>query len=162
MIELTRFNKDPELVFDPSLIDIKVALKPQKSLWLSNENLKDDCQTSWCKAEGYLDNPRWMRPYRFKVTVDETKLICLDTLEKVKKFSKQYRVDTYERDMSPSEFHDYLNWPQISELCSGVLFSPYRTIYEEWGRASPIWYYCVDWASAAIWKEDAIVKIERS
>lgn len=162
MFELIRFHNSPTFEYNQSLINLDTSIKPQKSLWLSDENQTDDCWSSWCKNEEYENDPDWIPPHKFKFFIDESKILHVDNEEKIFRICLDYsRKSEIERAYTKQyRFIDRIRWHKLAEKYSGILISPWRKIYNR--VKHPMFMYVWDCSSAAIWNEDAIIKIERA
>ena len=113
-------------------------MKP-KGLWY-------DIDLSW--IEWCNGNTDWTYKNHFELEIDESKILMIDTKQKLLNFDAEYSRKIDER----ISLH-YVDWELVSKKYSGIEISPYR--YD--CRFNLLWYYGFDIASGCIWNSDAII-----
>lgn len=108
----------------------------------------DNSWTEWCKR----NMPDWTYKNHFELEIDESKILIIDTKEKLLYFDKQYSINISKRGSIC-----VIDWESVSKKYSGIEISPYR--YD--CRFSLFWYYGFDIASGCIWNFDCINSINK-
>ena len=119
-----------------------------KGLWYAIGNEWID----WVRSE----MPHWEGDYIYKLDLNSTKILFLETYDDIEKFTRKYKIDI---DYSGVDVFD-INWKEVSENYSGIEISPYQSSV----RHKMLWYNGWDVASGCIWKKDgieSIVKIKK-
>lgn len=114
----------------------EVGFKPN-GLWYSI----DDAWEEWCRQQGF-DVDRLS--IATEIEVDTSKILIIDTIDKLSMFDNKYGANKY------------INWESVSYDYHGIEISPYF-----WkARRDFIWYYTWDVASGCIWNTSAILSIK--
>ena len=104
-------------------------------LWLS----VNDAWKQWAESSNFP-----VGKIKYKVEIEEEKVLILDTKEKVAEFNKKYSEN------------GWIDWIRVSNEFSGIVFNPYfyklRFVY--------LWYSGIDVPSACIWNLSNIKSIE--
>jgi hypothetical protein len=103
----------------------------------------------WCTDE----MPHWIGKYISEVTIDISKILIIDNIEKFELFEKKYTHTNVHSGLS-GLFYPNIDWPAVTKKYSGIEISPYR--WEK--RLNSFWYYGYDIASGCIWNKDALLK----
>lgn len=107
---------------------------------------------NWCVQE----MPEWVGQYIYELDIKTSKILKIDTLQKLDKFDKEYRLDTIAAGVPVHSFgrcYD-MDWQKLTTKYSGIEISPYQ-----WERRLVyIWFYGWDVASGCIWDRKAIKK----
>lgn len=86
--------------------------------------------------------------YVYEIEVDYSKVLKLDSVQKVIDFSEKYSAAMHGLPL--------INWQAVAEDWSGVEFSPYfRQI-----RMKLMWYASVDVPSGCVWEPSAVTKFD--
>lgn len=115
----------------------KKDMKP-KGLWYDI----DSSWLEWCKG-----NTDWTYKNHFELEIDESKILLIDTKQKLIDFDREYSVKIHETINL-----NYIDWESVEKKYSGIEISPYR--YD--CRFSLFWYYGFDVASGCIWDFDCL------
>ena len=119
------------------------TMKP-KGLWYD----VDLSWLDWCKSE----MPDWTYKNHFKLDIDESKILIIDTKEKLIEFDKEYS-----KKIDETLSIHYIDWELVATKYSGIEISPYR--YD--CRMSLFWYYSWDVESGCIWNFDCIKSVSK-
>ncbi len=156
---LTKYSKE-DFKFDPDKKYCSRALenlhylniKPA-GMWLSDDS--DYGWPKWCEEQEFNLEGLTIKK-TFEIT-DISKILVLDTDEKIIAFNKKYTISFPDYDSKLFKFLAYLDWKRISKEYAGVLISPYS-----WElRLAPgfMWYYGWDCASACVWDLSVLKEI---
>jgi len=113
----------------------------------------DNSWTEWCKR----NMPDWTYKNHFELDIDESKILIIDTKEKLLDFDKQYSIPLSNRIGSIIGNISVIDWTSVSNKYSGIEISPYR--YD--CRFGLFWYYGWDVASGCIWNFDCVKEIKK-
>jgi hypothetical protein len=122
--------------------EMTYGMKPG-GLWLS----KDTEWGNFMELEGHT--------YLYKAIIDDSNMLILDTVDKVKDFTEKYRVKT------GNMFYVIINWKAVAREYDGVIFDNYNsTKINLMKNFSPqyIWFLGVDINSACTWRPNKTVK----
>lgn len=138
------YSKTQVSQVDPPCIPLDFGDKPHSGCfwWGVGEEWRN-----WCEAESFsLES----LAYRYKIDLDESKLLILKTEESLDEFTKRY--GTHELHLRNYR----INWPQVAKLYAGIEISPYH-----WSRRYDLlWYYTWDVASGCLWDPSIVRSIK--
>ncbi len=140
----------PRTVTEDIASDKQKRYKPRHGLWWS----VGDSWADWCVGESFGG----VRDYLHEFIIDDSKLLCIKTVEELDAFSEKYRTDHYLAELAADwhaislGFDDFIDWPKVVKDYAGVEISPY--LYER--RLTVMWYYGWDCASGIIWDMSAM------
>lgn len=137
-------HTDNEIIKVKQYFNQREVFKPI-GLWYDIDN----SWTEWCKG----NMPDWTYKNHFELEIDESKILIIDTKEKLLDFDKQYSVSISKRVNGIC----VIDWVSVSNKYSGIEISPYR--YD--CRFGLFWYYGWDVASGCIWNFDCIHSINK-
>jgi hypothetical protein len=93
--------------------------------------------------------PHWLGEYHYEVELGDSKVLVLDTTEKLIRFGRDY-----------SNGFQQVDWGRVAETYDGIEINPYRRnfrmeryIESILGEAF-LWYYAWDVASGCIWNTE--------
>jgi hypothetical protein len=101
----------------------------------------------WCSC----NMPAWVKPNRCSIEVDHSRMIVIDSFEKLKAFSLKYKYKTITTRQLTSEFRT-IDWSRVAADYAGIEISP----YQHEARYAYMWYYSWDVASGCVWDSSAI------
>lgn len=117
-------------------------MKP-KGLWYSIGRAWEE----WRESE----MPKWVKPplHRFRLTLDMSRILRLDTPEAVMEFNHRYSVETL-----PGLRMLSIDWREVAKEHAGVECAPYfwSLRYE----MDLLWYYGWDVPSGCVWDVSAV------
>ena len=142
----THMTSEPELTLRKTkpVTQSGPCYKP-KGLWYAIDNAWVD----WCESE----MPGWVQPYiyTFDILVDNN-MLCLDTIELVRQFSKAYGRQVYRHLRE-------IDWVQVTKDYDGVEFNPY--FYDQRFASDTLWYNGIDVPSGVIFNTDIVQNLKR-
>jgi len=94
--------------------------------------------------------PHWREKHIYKIEVNLSKMLVLDTKKKVIDFPKEFAS-------VHSKYSVTIDWEKVSTSYSGIEFIPY--FYDLRLKPGKTWYNQIDVPSGCIWKKDAIKRI---
>lgn len=134
-----------------NLCDRKYKQKPgskPNGFWYGIDNSWVD----WCTSE----MPEWVTPNRYRLEVDMTKVLVVDTIEKMYDLNRHVvNTDEY--------FHRYnydIDWCHFEKLGYKGIEIP-RYMYELRMKQDFFWYYSWDVASGCIWDTSIIKSVTK-
>lgn len=91
----------------------------------------------WVESE----MPHWMSEFNYEVDLGKSKILVINSIEGLDRFTKKY---------GRGEYH--IDWVRVSEMYDGIEISPYQ-----WSRRlSLMWYYGWDIASGCLWNLEQV------
>lgn len=96
-----------------------------------------------------IEMSQWMGEHLFKLDINTSRVLVLNTKKKVLEFNHTYGIDKSNRLMS------YIDWRKAAAKYSGIEFNPY--FYDL--RRDLLWYSTIDVPSGCVWKSDALRKV---
>ncbi len=93
--------------------------------------------------------PDWEYDNIFKIDLNESNMLMIDTLEKLHSFHEEFGVKTH--------VFTQIDWEKVSNSYGGIEISPY--MWE--ARMKLDWYYGWDVASGCVWNKNVIQNIEK-
>ncbi len=115
------------------------GMKPG-GLWLSKD-------TEWANFTNINNNST----YLYKVTIDDSNMLILDSIDKVEKFTKEYKI--------PNGIK--IDWEKVAREYDGVIFDNYHNIKKillKRLNSQYMWFLSVDINSACTWRPNKTVK----
>jgi len=104
--------------------------------------------------------PHWEQPHFFKLKIDPSKVLIIDTAEKLQEFENTYKK---EPEKSPWDTTDtfwesraMIKWHLVAQKYSGIEIIPYQP-----GMRNHAWYNGWGVDSGCIWKRDGILGVKR-
>lgn len=122
----------------------KTSYKP-RGLWISELN---DGWLKWCSE----NMPKWIDPkynYYYKIKIDKSNLLLLDTKKKIKSFYDKYK----------GNITGTINWKLIEKKYNGIIFKPFFKF--SINDKKYIWYMLLDCNSICIWNSYSIINMEK-
>lgn len=122
--------------------EMKMGMKPG-GLWLS----KGD---EWAKASAFYG-----ANYVYKATIDDTNMLKLDTIDKIKKFTETYRIT-----IKNNPYFAPINWKKVAREYDGVIFDNYNEIKKDILKGfNPqyMWFSTLDINSACTWRPNKTI-----
>lgn len=121
------------------------TLKPD-GFWYSVGN----SWSKWIRSEGmdWLDDYN----YLYSVEVNYNKIIKLNSIKKIKDFTKKYKVKTSNKFIS-------ISWDKVAKDYDGIEFSPYFKKSLEFSE-DILWYNTIDVASGVVWNTKSITSFD--
>lgn len=132
-----------EINYTPTQQENETKMKPN-GLWYAIGSEWID----WVRGE----MPHWEGENAFVVDIDESKILKIDTFEKLLAFDKEYGLKVMKGLKLTG-----INWSEVAKRYGGIEIAPY--IYK--GRFEINWYYGWDVASGCIWGDGVIKSITR-
>ncbi|HET7909679.1 MAG TPA: hypothetical protein VFL19_03135 [Nitrospira sp.] len=132
-------------------------MKP-RGLWVSVDG-KDDWP-SWCKSERFGPIGAGRHVFRYRVDVDLSRVLHLDTAAAVMRFNDEYVREKLAGKFpglpeSPFKLSIWIDWSAVAAKYAGIIIAPYQ-----WARRLELmWYYGWDCASGCIWDAAAVRSI---
>ena len=112
----------------------------------------DNAWIDWCESE----MPEWVTPHRYKLDIDMSKVLVVDTIEKMRDMNKHVvNTDEY--------FHKFnydIDWTYFDKKGYKGIEIP-RYMYELRMNHDFFWYYSWDVASGCIWDTSIIKSITK-
>lgn len=112
----------------------------------------DNSWIDWCESE----MPEWVTPHRYKLDIDMSKVLVVDTIEKMRDINKHVvNTDEY--------FHKFnydVDWAYFEKKGYKGIEIP-RYMYELRMNHDFFWYYSWDVASGCIWDTSIIKSITK-
>lgn len=137
--------------------EMEVTMKPN-GLWYSI----DWSWVDWCK-----DNTGWTHRNHFELEIDLTKVLLIDTGNKLKEFAKNFgEIPEWQKELANSDAmkklwdnpkRDYINWKQVAEKYSGIEINPYHRMQ----RRDYLWVSGWDVSSGCIWNLELIKSVKQ-
>lgn len=115
--------------------EMLTGMKPG-GLWLSKGN-------EWAETSAFKGGK-----YIYEVSIDDSNMIILDTIDKVKDFTDKYKIDI-------NSFFIIINWKKVAREYDGIIFDNYNKIKKEiLKEINPkyMWFSTVDINSACTWR----------
>jgi hypothetical protein len=132
-------SKNDSITYEKKEQRWKEGFKPE-GLWYG-------IGTSWLDWVR-IEMPEWEDEHVFKIDVDKSKMLIIDTLEDLYLFTDKY-----------SGSDGLIYWKLVATEYDGIEISPY--IREARDDERTWWYYPWDVASGCIWGEGVITNIEK-
>lgn len=132
-------HTDSNIIFTNNFFHTQEREMKPRGLWYDI----DSSWLDWCNG----NMPEWTYKNHFELEIDESKILIIDTKQKLLDFDKEYSRKITER----LSFH-YIDWELVATKYSGIEISPYR--YD--CRFDLFWYYGWDVSSGCIWNFDCI------
>lgn len=148
-MQLEHFSGKP-LIVNPKWPYLQAATHKPHGLWVSVKG--EDDWPHWCADEDYRPDKS---QYVTQIEVDLSRILVLDTVDKIDSFTRSYLPDNKVSQYS----YIFINWHKVSEEYDGIIIAPYQ-----WDAryGVNVWYYGWDAASGCIWNLDAITRISES
>lgn len=112
----------------------------------------DNAWIDWCESE----MPEWVTPHRYKLDIDMSKVLVVDTIEKMRDMNKHVvNTDEY--------FHKFnydIDWTYFDKKGYKGIEIP-RYMHELRMNHDFFWYYSWDVASGCIWDTSIIKSITK-
>lgn len=124
--------------FEPISVEEQDTAAKPRGLWYA-------CGTEWLEWLKY-EMPHWAKgeQYLYRIHLDASNMLFLNTEEKVRKFDKSYGEGRA------------INWQKVAKRFSGIEICPYQRSL----RNELSWYYSWDIASGIIWHQNAFDSVE--
>jgi hypothetical protein len=144
-------SEDEKIIFRDKSNDQRSNIKPS-GLWYAAGTEWID----WVRDE----MPHWEQPHFFKLEINPSKVLIIDTSKKLQEFENIYKKESEKNPWDTTdtfwESSAMIKWSLVSQEYSGIEIIPYQG-----SMRNHVWYNGWDVASGCIWKRDGIVSVKR-
>jgi len=127
----------------------------RKQNWFKPLGFWYEIDNSW---EQWVSNemPDWLTqryPYKFRIEIDLTNILVIDTPEKFIKFHEEFSGRE-----KPDDYYRQIDWPLVSQVYDGIEITRYFHQFRMEREYN--WYYPWDVASGCIWRNYKCITVK--
>ena len=151
-IEVYHISREPIIDIDNRFLTKQTRKDKPEGFWFTYETNK------W---EDFMYNQTTRKLYKYKLTIDSSNFLILDTIEKLNEFNEEYESDSLFNEIYGAIWTGP-NWKKVKRDYDGVEFPNYEELKKDIDMLDDKnrWLTFIDVNSGCVWNSKAIKNIE--